>query len=275
MPNWILEHQAGLRLGAFVGVLLALLAAEVLWPRRAGPMRRALRWPSNFGVVVLDTVVVRLLLPAGAIGAAVWAEARGAGLLHHVELGAPAAFALAFLALDCLIYWQHRLLHRIPALWRLHRMHHSDVEFDASTALRFHPAEIVLSMLIKMSAVVALGAPLLAVLAFEIALNAGAMFNHSNLRLPLALDRAMRRVLVTPDMHRVHHSVHAREYNTNFGFTVPWWDWLFRSYTDQPADGHATMRIGLDTFREDKEQRLIALLGQPGRHPRESGGPAS
>jgi sterol desaturase/sphingolipid hydroxylase (fatty acid hydroxylase superfamily) len=261
--TWINEHAYALRLGAFLGVLALLLLAEALWPRRPGPMRRHLRWVSNFAVVVLDSVLARLLLGLGAVGAAAWADARGAGALHAVEWPAAAEVVLAFAALDLLIYWQHRLMHAVPVLWRLHRMHHSDVEFDATTALRFHPVEILLSLLLKMGAVALLGAPLLAVLLFEIALNAGAMFNHANLRLPLALDRALRLVVVTPDMHRVHHSTRRLEHDRNFGFTVPWWDWLFRSYTAQPAAGHEAMPIGLTAFRDDAEQRLGPLLAQP------------
>ena len=263
MQDWILAQQVWLRLGAFAGVLALLLVAERLAPRRAGPMRRELRWPANLGIIVVDWIVLKLLLPLGAVGAAAWAARSGFGLFHRVGAPPVLAFAASFLALDCLIYWQHRILHMIPALWRLHRMHHSDVEFDATTALRFHPGEIVLSMLVKMGAVALLGAPVVAVLAFEIALNATAMFNHSNLRLPAGLDRALRLVLVTPDMHRVHHSVHRREHDTNFGFNLPWWDWLFRSYTRQPAEGHALMTIGLAEFRRDEDQRLVRLLRQP------------
>jgi sterol desaturase/sphingolipid hydroxylase (fatty acid hydroxylase superfamily) len=261
--TWINEHAYALRLGAFLGVLVALLAAEALWPRRPGPMRRRLRWAPNFAIVVLDSLLARLLLGLGAIGAAAWAAQRGFGLLHQVAWPAALEAGAAFFALDLLIYWQHRLMHAVPALWRLHRMHHSDVEFDATTALRFHPAEILLSLLLKMGAVVLLGASFLAVLLFEVALNAFAMFNHANLRLPLAVDRALRFVVVTPDMHRVHHSVRREEHNRNYGFTVPWWDWLFRSYTAQPAAGHEAMPIGLTAFREDAEQRLMPLLAQP------------
>jgi sterol desaturase/sphingolipid hydroxylase (fatty acid hydroxylase superfamily) len=261
--TWINEHAYALRLEVFFGVLALLLAAEVLWPRRPGPMRRRLRWVPNFAIVVIGAVLARLLLGLGAIGAAAWAAARGTGLLHQVDWPVALEAVAAFFALDLLIYWQHRLMHAVPGLWRLHRMHHSDVEFDATTALRFHPAEILLSLLLKMGAVALLGAPFLAVLLFEMALNAGAMFNHANLRLPPALDRILRLVVVTPDMHRVHHSTQRREHDRNFGFTVPWWDWLFRSYTAQPAAGHEGMPIGLTAFREDAEQRLAPLLAQP------------
>jgi sterol desaturase/sphingolipid hydroxylase (fatty acid hydroxylase superfamily) len=271
LPEWILANEPWLRVGAFGGVLLLLLAAQDLWPRRATPMHRRRRWGANLSIVVLDVLLVRLLIPLGAVGTAVWADVHDYGLFARVDWPWAAEAGLSFLALDALIYWQHRLFHVIPPFWRLHRMHHSDVEFDATTGVRFHPVEILLSMLIKMAAVVALGAPAVAVIVFEIALNATSLFNHANLRLPPAVDRALRRVLVTPDMHRVHHSVHRREHDSNYGFNLSWWDHVFRSYTDQPADGHTTMRIGLAQFRDDAEQRLLRLLAQPFRHPRESG----
>jgi sterol desaturase/sphingolipid hydroxylase (fatty acid hydroxylase superfamily) len=263
--EWIVAHEPWLRVGAFGGSLLLLLAAQDLWPRRTTPMHRRRRWTANLSIVVLDVLLVRLLIPLGAVGTAIWADVRGYGLLAGVDWPWAAEAALAFLALDALVYWQHRLFHRIPLFWRLHRMHHSDIEFDATTGVRFHPLEILASMLIKMGAVLALGAPAVAVIAFEIALNATSLFNHANLRLPPALDRALRCVIVTPDMHRVHHSVHRVEHDSNYGFNLSWWDHLFRSYTAQPADGHTTMRIGLEQFREDPEQRLQSLLLQPFR----------
>lgn len=263
MQDWIVTHEPWLRLAAFAGVLLAMLAAEDLWPRRAGPLQRRLRWSANFSLVVVDALLVRLLIPLGATGTAIWSEVRGYGLFNNVGWVFAAEALLAFLALDALIYWQHRLFHRIPLFWRLHRMHHSDVEFDATTGVRFHPVEILLSMLIKMGAVLALGAPAVAVIAFEVALNATSLFNHGNLRLPPPVDRALRRLVVTPDMHRVHHSVHRHEHDSNYGFNLSWWDHLFRSYTDQPQDGHTTMQIGLASFRDPDDQRLTKLLTQP------------
>jgi len=263
MHDWIVAHEPWLRLAAFGSVLVLMLALEDLWPRRAGPMRRPLRWGANLSMVVVDVVLVRLLIPLGATGTAIWADVHGFGLLQRLDAPFAVEAVLAFVALDCVIYWQHRLFHKIPLFWRLHRMHHSDIEFDATTALRFHPVEILVSMLIKMATIVALGAPAIAVILFEIALNGTAMFNHSNLRLPPALDRALRWVLVTPDMHRVHHSVHRREHDSNYGFNLPWWDHLFGSYNDQPVDGHTTMQIGLPAFREDADQRLLPLLAQP------------
>jgi sterol desaturase/sphingolipid hydroxylase (fatty acid hydroxylase superfamily) len=256
-------YEPWLRVGVFAGVLVLLLLAQDLWPRRGPDANRRRRWVANFSIVVLDVALVRLLIPLGAVGAAVWADVHGYGLFAQTGWPLAVEAALAFLALDAVIYWQHRLFHRIPLFWRLHRMHHSDLEFDATTGLRFHPGEILLSMLIKMAAVVALGAPAVAVILFEIALNATSMFNHANLRLPAALDRVLRRLVVTPDMHRVHHSVHREEHDSNYGFNLSWWDHLFRSYTDQPRDGHTTMQIGLSRFRGDSDQRLFSLLKQP------------
>lgn len=214
---------------------------------------------------VIDSLALRLLLPVAAVGAAAFAEQRDWGLFNQFTLPLAIPVVLTLLALDLLIYWQHRLLHALPWLWRLHRVHHSDLSIDVTTALRFHPLEILLSMLLKMAAVALLGAPPVAVLAFEILLNATAMFNHANLRLPAYSDRFLRQFIVTPDMHRVHHSWHQDETNSNFGFNLPWWDHLFGSYRAQPRDGHRAMSIGLKAFRDDKDQGLIALLAQPGR----------
>ncbi|MEQ1439248.1 sterol desaturase family protein [Fontimonas sp. SYSU GA230001] len=255
--------DAALRLTIFVVLLAALILAERHWPRRRDDRRVRARWPVNFGLVAIDSLLVRLLLGAGAVGAAQWAQAQGWGLLRLLPLPDAVRGVVALLALDFLIYWQHRIFHAVPALWRLHRVHHSDTAFDVSTALRFHPVEILLSMLIKMAAVAALGAPPWAVVAFEALLNGTAMFNHANLRLPPALDRVLRWIVVTPDMHRVHHSVHRQETDSNFGFNLPWWDRLFGSYRAQPVNGHEAMQIGLERFREPGEQTLRRLLAQP------------
>ena len=263
MHDWILAHEPWLRVGAFAGLLLLLVLAEHFWPRRDGALQRRARWGTNLSIVAIDALLVRLLIPLGATGTAIWADVRGYGLLQQLDAPPVLEGALAFLALDLLIYWQHRLFHRIPLFWRLHRMHHSDLEFDATTGVRFHPVEILLSMLIKMGAIAALGAPAVAVVVFEIALNGTSLFNHSNLRLPLGLDRALRKLVVTPDMHRVHHSVHRHEHDSNYGFNLSWWDHLFRSYTDQPRDGHTTMQIGLTVFRDPADQALTRLLAQP------------
>ena len=250
---------------AFSGVLSVLVLWEFFAPRRPSQFGRTIRWPSNLGMVVLDTVMARLLVPTTAVGLALVCEARGWGLFYVLALPAWAIIPLAFLALDLAIYLQHVLFHAVPALWRLHRMHHADQDIDVTTGVRFHPIEILLSLGIKLGVVAALGTPAIAVLLFEILLNATSMFNHSNIAMPLGLDRALRWIVVTPDMHRVHHSIVVRETNSNFGFNLPWWDRLFGTYRDQPAAGHDGMIIGIEQFREPKEQRLDRMLTQPFR----------
>jgi len=254
-----------LRLGAFVAVLIAMAAWELRRPFRAQARGRGERWPHNLGLVVLDSLVVRVLFPAGAVGAALWAEARGVGLFHLADVPAPVAVPLGILVLDLAIWAQHRLFHAVPALWRLHRVHHADTEFDVTTGLRFHPIEILLSMLIKIAVVVALGAPALGVLLFEVLLNAAAMFSHGNVRLPAPVDAALRRVIVTPDMHRVHHSALKEETDSNFGFCLSVWDRLFGTYRAEQAAGQEGFTIGLETFRDPAELRLDRMLTQPFR----------
>lgn len=279
MPEWIVAHEAPLRLTAFLSVLALLLVAQERWPRREPAPGRRGRWGVNLSMAVLGALLARamagLVVLLGAVAAAQWAARHGVGLLAWLQWPPLAEGALAFLALDCAIYWQHRLFHRLPLFWRLHRMHHSDLDFDTTTGVRFHPVEIGVSMLIKVAVVLALGAPALAVIVFEVALNATSLFNHANLRLPLPLDGALRKLLVTPDMHRVHHSVHRREHDSNYGFNLSWWDHAFRSYTAQPADGHTTMTIGLPVFRAAPDQRLWPLLAQPLRPLKKGPGPFS
>jgi sterol desaturase/sphingolipid hydroxylase (fatty acid hydroxylase superfamily) len=261
--NTLLAHEPLIRLGVFAGILALMAGLEALLPRRRRSARRWLRWPSNLGVVVLDSVVVRLVFPTAAVGLALALEGRGEGLLPWLGLPQPLAILLAVVLLDLTIYLQHVMFHAVPALWRLHRMHHADLDFDVTTGLRFHPVEILLSMVIKLMVVVALGAPAVAVLVFEVLLNATSMFNHANLRLPGRLDRALRLALVTPDMHRVHHSVVPRETNSNFGFNLAVWDRLFGTYRAQPAAGHEAMTIGIEQFRDPRELRLDRMLTQP------------
>jgi len=232
-------------------------------PRRKQAIGRGRRWPGNIGVVILDTVLLRILFPTAAVGLALVAQAHGFGLLNVTALPGWIAVAAAVIALDLAIYLQHVLFHAVPALWRLHRMHHADLELDATTGVRFHPVEVLLSMLIKLAVVAAIGAPAIAVLIFEVLLNATSMFNHANVRIPSRIDRVLRWLVVTPDMHRVHHSVEPRETNSNFGFNLPWWDRLFGTYKAQPAAGHDAMAIGIDTFRDPRELRLDRMLVQP------------
>jgi sterol desaturase/sphingolipid hydroxylase (fatty acid hydroxylase superfamily) len=265
MSEALLVNEALIRLAAFAGIFAIMAAWEILAPRRGQKLGRGTRWPSNIGIVVLDTVLVRLMFPTTAVGLALVAESQGWGLLHATNLPAWVSVLLAVAALDLAIYLQHVLFHAVPVLWRLHRMHHADLEIDVTTGARFHPIEILLSMGIKLGVVAALGAPAVAVFVFEVLLNAMSMFNHSNVRMPAWLDRVLRWVVVTPDMHRVHHSIVVRETNSNFGFNLPWWDRLFGTYRDRPTAGHLGMIIGIEQFREPAEQRLDRMLTQPFR----------
>jgi sterol desaturase/sphingolipid hydroxylase (fatty acid hydroxylase superfamily) len=252
-----------IRLGAFLGVLLAMAAWELMAPRRALLHFRLLRWTGNLGVVVVSTLLVRLVFPAAAVGMAAVAQARGWGLLNQLGWPGWIELAVAVVALDFAIYTQHVLFHAVPAFWRLHRMHHADLDFDVTTGVRFHPLEILLSMAIKIGVVAALGPAPAAVVVFEILLYATSMFNDGYVRMPAALDRALRWIVVTPEMHRVHHSIRRDETNSNFGFNLPWWDRLLGTYRAQPRDGHQGMTIGIAQFREPRELRLDRMLVQP------------
>ncbi len=270
MTTFLLAHEAAIRLTAFAGIFGVMALWEVLAPRRRQVIGRWRRWPSNIGIVVLDSVLVRVISPTAAVGVALFAQAHGWGLFHALHLPGWTALAASLLLLDLAIYLQHVMLHAVPLLWRLHRMHHTDLEFDVTTGARFHPLEILLSLLIKLGVIVALGAPAVAVLAFELALNVTSMFNHGNVRLPRRLDRALRWLTVTPDMHRVHHSWHVDETNSNFGFNLSCWDRLCGTYRAQPRDGHERMTIGINQFRDPRELRLDRMLWQPMRGPVDS-----
>jgi sterol desaturase/sphingolipid hydroxylase (fatty acid hydroxylase superfamily) len=260
--------ELAIRIGAALSIFAALALWEVLAPRRKPAVGRLMRWPAHIGLVVVYGVLERLLIPVAAVGTAAIAAQRGFGLLNTIAWPGWLAAAIGFVALDLAIYAQHVAFHKVPLLWRLHRMHHADLDVDVTTGLRFHPFEILLSMLIKMAVVAALGVPVLAVVAFEVALNATSMFNHSNATMPLWLDRIVRLFVVTPDMHRVHHSVVRRETDSNFGFNLPWWDRLFGTYRPQPEAGHDGMTVGLPIFRDPGETRLDRLLSQPFREDR-------
>ena len=258
-----MAHEPLVRALAFAGVLAVMAWWEGLAPRRPRTIGRALRWTGNLGVVVLSTPVLRAFFPLLAVGLAALAQERGWGLLNVLGVSGWTAFVASLLALDLTIYLQHVMFHAVPALWRLHRMHHADLEFDATTGVRFHPLEIVLSMGLKLGFVLAFGPPAAAVLVFEVVLNATAMFNHGNVELPLHVDRVLRLLVVTPDMHRVHHSIRPDETNSNFGFNVPWWDRLLGTYRAQPVDGHEGMTIGIEQFRTERDLRLDRMLLQP------------
>ncbi len=259
--------ELSVRLFAFVGVFVIMAMFEVLAPRRERRAGRSTRWVTNLSIVGIDVVTVRIMAllpgPVVAIAAAIYAEYQGIGLWHWLDWTGSMAFVASIVLLDLALWAQHLASHRFRPLWRLHRMHHADIDFDVTTALRFHPAEIALSMLWKVACVLALGAPPTAVLVFEIILNGCAMFNHANVRLPGWLDGPLRLVVVTPDMHRVHHSVDAREHHTNFGFNLSIWDRLFRTYTPEPAAGHEGMTIGLPDYQSYAPTRLGWSLRLP------------
>jgi sterol desaturase/sphingolipid hydroxylase (fatty acid hydroxylase superfamily) len=259
----VIAYEPALRLAAFLGVFAVVAGWEALGPRRARRFPRSVRWPHNLGLLAVNGVLLRLVAPGTAVGVAMAAEAHGWGLLHALDLPAWAGLILAVVLLDLAIYFQHVLFHAVPALWRLHRVHHADTDFDVTTGTRFHPLEIMLSVGIKCAAVAAIGAPAIAVVVFEVLLNATAMFNHANGRLPRSVDRVLRWLVVTPDMHRVHHSIVPQETNSNFGFNLPYWDHLFGTYRAQPAGGHEAMTIGLEDFRDLREAQLDRLLLLP------------
>lgn len=271
MSNFILEHEPLIRFCFFFGILVLMTLWELLAPRRPLTTSKASRWISNLGIVLMDTVAVRLILPVQAVGMALFVETHGWGLLNNVILPPGMKIILGVLGLDLIIYLQHAMFHSLPVFWRLHRMHHTDLDFDVTTGIRFHPLEILLSMGIKMAAVAVLGPSAVAVVLLEVLLNATSMFNHGNVRLPKEIDRVLRLFVVTPEMHRVHHSVVIKEYNSNFGFNFPWWDRLMGTYQAQPTRGHEGMTIGLSQYRDPRRLTLPWLLIQPffeaGKYP--------
>lgn len=259
----LLENEIEIRLIFFFCVLCVMALWEAFRPRRGRRISRAIRWRRNMSLVFLNSIIVRLIVPFTAGGVALYAEQNQIGLLNYISLPFVATVIIAVLLLDLVIYGQHVVFHHLPWLWRLHKVHHIDQEIDVTTGLRFHPVEILLSSLIKAAAVLLLGVPMIAVVIFEILLNATAMFNHSNVNLPLKLDKALRLIIVTPDMHRVHHSVIPSETNSNFGFNMPWWDRIFGTYQAQPERGHLQMDIGLWDYRDVSKSGLWALLTIP------------
>lgn len=263
MSELIGAGETSIRLGFFLGIFALVALWELARPRRRLTQPRWLRWYANLGIVAFNTALAWLLVPLAPIALAVLAENRGWGILNLVSLPFWLELLLALVVLDLVIYLQHVMFHAVPALWRLHRMHHADLDFDVTTGARFHPLEMLASVSIKMAAVVLVGPPAVAVLVFEILLNGTSMFNHGNVRLPARLDRALRWIIVTPDMHRVHHSDIPAETNRNFGFNLPWWDRLLGTYREQPSLGHEGMTIGLDAFREPGELHLHRMLAQP------------
>ena len=259
--------ESTLRIAVALGMLALMALWELAAPMRRADMPRVIRWSNNLALVALDGALLRLVFPLTLAAFATWIGTKGWGLFALTNLPLWVEGLAAILILDLAIWAQHRAFHHIPLLWRLHRMHHTDTDFDVTTGLRFHPVEILASMAIKLAMVAVLGPPALAVLIFELLLNASSLFNHANIRLPARIDRALRLVLVTPDMHRVHHSTIREETDSNFGFTLPWWDRLFGTYRAQPAKGHLDMTIGLTSFRDPRELWLDRLVTQPLRNP--------
>ena len=258
------QVEAAVRLGSFVAILLLMTIWELLAPRRRLSVRKCPRWASNLGLVVVNTLCARVLIPVTAVSAAIVAQSHQWGLLHQVEWPNGVEVVLAVIALDFAIYLQHVMFHAVPLFWRLHMVHHADLDFDVTTGLRFHTIEILLSAVIKLAAVVVIGPAPAAVVLFEVLLNATSMFNHSNVRMPEWLDRLLRLIVVTPEMHRVHHSVIRQETNSNFGFNLPWWDRLLGTYRSQPRDGHIAMTIGLAELRDEQRvDRLPKMLLLP------------
>lgn len=262
--KFILAYELPIRLGFFFGMLLLVALWEQRSPRRPLSQPKSLRWLNNLGLTFLNALLLRLLFPAAAVGMALFAAEQGWGLFNYYTIPLLPAAAISVIVMDGVVYLQHVMVHAIPMLWRLHRVHHADLDYDVTTGARFHPLEIILSMLIKFATILLLGPPVVAVVIFEVILNATSMFNHGNLRLPIRVDRVLRLFLVTPDMHRVHHSIDDDETNSNFGFSLPWWDRLFGTYRAQPRAGHEGMTIGIDRFRDPaRVERLPGMLMLP------------
>ena len=250
---FIVENEINIRLGFFFGVFIVMALWEIVAPRRQLLIPKAMRWGNNIALVFLNSVILRLLFPAAAVGMAAFVEHHSWGIFNYFDVPIMITVIASVIIMDGIVYLQHVMVHAVPVLWRLHRVHHADPDFDVTTGARFHPLEIILSMLIKFSVIITLGPPIIAVIIFEVLLSTTAMFNHSNVHLNLTLDKYLRLLVVTPDMHRVHHSIHADETNSNFGFNLPWWDRLFGTYKDQPEAGHEKMIIGIHEYNQPNQ----------------------
>lgn len=263
MFDLLLNEDAVVRLSVFIVVFAVFALWEWLAPRRINTYPKRIRWVNNLTISLINIITTRLIISITLVVVAVKAESLNIGFLNLFDLPALVKVVIAVLLLDFAIYIQHIILHKVGFLWRLHRMHHADLDFDVTTGIRFHPLEIVLSLGIKMLVVLAIGAPYISVLIFEVVLNATSLFNHANIRIPLNVDKVLRLFVVTPDMHRVHHSIIKEETNSNFGFNLPWWDYIFNTYKSQPQAGHDNMKIGIESFRNPRELWLDRLLIQP------------
>lgn len=260
--DWLLQHEMQIRLGFFLGIFSLMAIWEAIKPCRPRLYSRTLRWSNNLALVALNSLLLRFMFPAAAVGVAHYVHIQGWGFFNLVTLPLWIEVLLAVVILDLLIYSQHVVFHKVPILWRLHRVHHADPDYDLTTGIRFHPIEIILSMLIKFIAIILLGPAAVAVLIFEVLLNGSAVFNHSNVRLPAKLEPLARFIFVTPDMHRVHHSWIRSETDSNYGFALSLWDRLFSTYQDQPVKGHLDMDIGLREFQEVKHVSWLSGILQ-------------
>jgi len=259
----IIENENSIRLTSFLVVFTFMALWEVISPRRRLTTSKPKRWLTNIGIVIINTLAVRILVPVAAVGTAIVAGEKGWGILNALDWPTQLAAPLAIIALDFIIYLQHVMFHTIPLFWRMHMVHHADLDMDVTTGSRFHPIEIILSMGVKLASVVLIGAPPVAVVVFEVLLNATAMFNHSNVKISKKIDHLLRWIIVTPDMHLIHHSVEIHETNSNFGFNLPWWDRLFGTYISEPKKGSLGMTIGLDQFRDPIRLSLFNILLLP------------
>ncbi|MCF6764442.1 sterol desaturase family protein [Thiotrichales bacterium 19S3-7] len=260
----ILDYQNLIRISAFLSIFIVMALLELVIPKRPLSIKKSSRWFNNISIVILNSVILKIIFPTAAVGIALWANEHKLGLLYFLNLPSYSSIILSIIFLDFVIYLQHVLFHALPIFWRFHRVHHIDQDIDVTTGLRFHPGEIILSLLIKFSAIVLIGTPAISVLLFEVILNATAMFNHSNIHLNKIIDRLLRAIIVTPDMHRVHHSTIPYETNSNYGFNLSIWDRLFGTYRSQPKKGHQQMQIGLADYRNTKQtQRILSMLWFP------------
>lgn len=272
MDPLVKKNELLIRLGVFFGILVVMFLWELIAPRRPLTTSKITRWFSNLGLVLIDSIVVRLVFPTALAGITLLVQQRGWGLFNQFELPYLLKIIFSVLILDFVIYLQHIMFHSVPLFWRLHMVHHTDMDIDVTTGVRFHPVEIILSLGIKMIVVILIGAPLAAVLIFEIILNGTSMFNHGNVRYSQNIDSILRLLVVTPEMHRVHHSTIRWETNSNLGFNFPWWDRLFGTYRGQPAKGHLEMTIGLEPYKEPKKLTLpwlivLPFIGKLGKYP--------
>ena len=263
MKELIFQYESYIRLGSFLGLFILLMAWEVASPKRKLLQLRRFRWFSNIGLIVTSSILIRFIIPTAAVGVALLAEKDNLGFLNYFDLSTTAHFIIAFILMDLAIYFQHVMFHALPMFWRFHRVHHSDLDCDISTGLRFHPFEMIISILFKFVIIISIGAPVIAVVCFEIILNAASMFTHSNIKIPANLEKLVRWIVVTPDMHRIHHSVNENETNSNFGFFISVWDRLFGTYINEPKEGQQNMEIGLHSFRQAKWQNLRWLIYLP------------